>query len=112
MTCHLTDIATRLWRDTRGTMQFEASILLVAVACVGCIVGLAALRGYLLEEFGNAAEALESVDQSYAIEVRLRNGAIVYGASYEDPESPRNRNLAALPACMEYEVAGNAGKKP
>jgi len=75
--------------------------MLVAVVCIGCIVGVATLRGYLLQEFGNAAEALDSVDQSYAIEVRTVNGVSIYRAYYEDPGRNQAEVEADLPACME-----------
>lgn len=75
--------------------------MLVAVVCVGCIVGVATLRGYFLQEFGNAAEALESIDQSYFIEVRV-DGNTVYTSSYEDAGANRPKVDSDLPACMEF----------
>jgi len=75
--------------------------MLVAAVCIGCIVGVVAMRGYVLQEFGNAAEALEHIDQSYAIEVRVGD-TTVYSAAYEDPGARRSDSDSDLPACMEF----------
>ncbi len=60
---HLT---LRLWRDQRGETSAMAMLLLTTVVALGAIAGLATLRDHLVQELGDAAAAIDNLDQSYS----------------------------------------------
>ena len=65
----------RSWRDRRGFVVSTELTVLAVVLAVGAMVGLVTFRDQLVQEFGDAAAALESLDQSFHIDG---------GASYTD----------------------------
>ncbi len=65
----------RFWRDQRGAMPVVATVLLYTVLILGATAGLVTLRNQLVQEFGDLAAALQSLDQSFHIDD---------GASYTD----------------------------
>jgi hypothetical protein len=88
--------AVKLWRDERGITGAMGLLLLVTLVAIGAIVGLATLRDQIVQEMGDMAVALESLDQSYS------GGP--YG-SYTDPPTTLTDPLNAEPACMSVRVA-------
>ena len=61
-------ILRRLWRDQRGSTSLAATLLLYTVLVLGMTVGLVTLRDQLVQQFGDVAAALESLDQSFHID--------------------------------------------
>jgi len=57
----------RLWRDERGNIGASGVVLVYAILVLGAIVGLVVLRNAIVQEFGDLAVALRSVDQSFSI---------------------------------------------
>ena len=57
----------KLWRDTRGETSAAAMLLLMTILGLGAIAGLTTFRDQLVQELGDVAAALESVNQSYSI---------------------------------------------
>ncbi|MEX1039616.1 MAG: hypothetical protein WDZ51_03225 [Pirellulaceae bacterium] len=76
----------------RGSASIVALILLVAIACLGMIVGLVEIRDQVTQEFGDAAVALDHLDQSYSVLVEIDTDdddipdTVVYQAAFADPE--------------------------
>jgi Flp pilus assembly pilin Flp len=60
-------ILIRLWRDQRGEASAIAVVLLYTLLALGAIVGLVAVRNQIVQELGDLAVALESLDQSYTL---------------------------------------------
>ncbi len=57
----------RMWREDEGVLTFEW-ILLITVLVIGVVGGLSAVRDAVITELGDVAEAVVSLDQSYAIQ--------------------------------------------
>ncbi len=58
-------LVKRLWHDQRGFVATTDLILIVSIAVLGTIVGLATLRNSVVQEFGDLATAIGSLNQSY-----------------------------------------------
>ena len=58
-------IALRLWRDTKGATSVLGILLLYTIVVLGVTAGLVALRDQIVQEFGDLAVALDSLDQSW-----------------------------------------------
>lgn len=70
-----------LWRDERGDSSIAAYLLLVAILCLGIIPGLSAIRSHVVQEFGDVAVALQSLDQSYSFSLGSIGGVQLPGTS-------------------------------
>lgn len=93
-------IWTRLWRDERGEASSIAMILLYTIVALGTTVGLITLRDQIVQEFGDLAVALESLDQSYDVpstpyfdfhdttDLTDPEGAEPAGLSVQEPPTP------------------------
>ena len=56
----------RIWREDDGVLTFEW-ILLITVIVIGIVGGLSAARDAIIDELGDVAGAVVSVDQSYTV---------------------------------------------
>ena len=57
----------RFWREDDGVLTFEW-ILLVTLLTIGIVSGVTAARDAVIDELGDVAEAMQSLDQSYTID--------------------------------------------
>ena len=76
-------IATLLWQDEHGVLSFEWT-LLVTLLLFGIVGGLAAGRDAVIDELGDAAQAMQALDASYTIDFPLVftiDGVAIGGAS-------------------------------
>jgi Flp pilus assembly pilin Flp len=55
-----------MWHDTDGVLSFEWTVL-TSLLTVGVVSGVAAVRDAVTDELGDVAQAMVSLDQSYAI---------------------------------------------
>ena len=62
--------ASRLWHEDDGVLSFEW-ILLVTLLTIGIVSGISAARDAIIDEFGDVAQAMLSLDQSYTIDFPL-----------------------------------------
>ncbi len=60
----------RLWHEDEGVLTFEW-VLLVTLLTIGVISGLAAARDAIIDELGDVAQAMMSLDQSYTVDFPL-----------------------------------------
>lgn len=60
----------RMWREDDGVLSFEW-ILLVTLLTIGIVSGISAARDAIIDEFGDVAQAMLSLDQSYTIDFPL-----------------------------------------
>ena len=60
----------RMWKEEDGVLTFEW-VLLVTLLTIGVVSGLAGARDAIIDELGDVAQAMVSVDQSYTINVPL-----------------------------------------
>jgi len=56
----------QMWMEDEGVLSFEW-ILLVTLLTIGIVGGVAAARDAIIDEFGDVAEAMLNLDQSYWI---------------------------------------------
>lgn len=59
--------AQRAWREDQGFLTFEW-VLLVTLLTIGIVSGVAAVRDATIDELGDVAQAMLSLDQSYTID--------------------------------------------
>lgn len=72
---------TKLWREEDGVLSFEWT-LLVTLLTIGIVSGLSAARDGIIDEMGDAAQAMVSLDQSFTIDFPLN-----IDVHTEDPSS-------------------------
>src|SRR5436190_23811917 len=63
-------ILTRMWQEEDGVLSFEW-ILLVTLLTIGIVSGISAARDAIIDEFGDVAQAMLSLDQSFTIDFPL-----------------------------------------
>jgi Flp pilus assembly pilin Flp len=63
-------ILHRMWSQEDGVLSFEW-ILLVTLLTIGIVGGIAAARDAIIDEFGDVAQAMLALDQSYTIHFPL-----------------------------------------
>ncbi len=60
----------KMWAEEDGVLSFEW-ILLVTLLTIGIVGGIAAARDAIIDEFGDVAQAMLALDQSYTIDFPL-----------------------------------------
>jgi len=73
-------VLARMWKEEEGLLSFEW-ILLVTLLVIGIVGGVAAARDAIIDEFGDVAEAMLNLDQSYTIAFPLQVEVHVTGGS-------------------------------
>lgn len=63
----------QLWTEDDGVLSFEW-VLLITVIVIGIVGGLAAARDGIIDELGDAAQAMIALDQTYQIDFPLLVG--------------------------------------
>ncbi len=104
----------QLWRDTRGEISAAAMILIVTIVCIGAIVGLATIRDYIVQEFGDMAVGIENLDQSYSYTIEIDTdddmvADVTISTSYEDPGTDLLDEDGEAPACLTFVDASAEG---
>ena len=88
------------WRDQRGSIELSSWIALIVMVALGLIVGLSNVRMELTQQFGDVAQALETLDQSYSYTVNNVTSTYTDSNIYGSP-TPGN-----APAGLEVSYAG------
>lgn len=68
----------KLWREQDGVLSFEWT-LLASLLTVGAVSGITAVRDATIDEMGDLAQAMLSLDQSYTIQAPLVIGVHNFG---------------------------------
>ena len=63
-------VLARVWKEEDGVLSFEW-ILLLTLLTIGIVSGVAAARDAIIDEFGDVAQAMLALDQSYTIDFPL-----------------------------------------
>jgi Flp pilus assembly pilin Flp len=71
-------VLARVWKEEDGVLSFEW-ILLLTLLTIGIVSGVAAARDAIIDEFGDVAQAMLALDQSYTIDFPLQ--VIVHAAT-------------------------------
>jgi hypothetical protein len=77
-------LAITLWHDDSGVTLSTELILITTVLVIGAIVGLSTFRDQLVQEFGDAALAVSSLNQSYSFSGATVGGFTVAGSIFTD----------------------------
>lgn len=88
------------WQDQRGTIELSSWFALVVMVALGMIVGLSTLRNEITQQFGDVAQALEALDQSYSYTVNNVT------SSYQDTNNLGTPTQFNAPAGMDLAIAG------
>jgi len=57
--------AVQLWRDQRGAIPALSTLFLYTILVLGMTVGIVTLRDQIVQEYGDLAVALDSLNQSW-----------------------------------------------
>jgi Flp pilus assembly pilin Flp len=79
------NVWNQIWRETDGVLSFEWT-LLVSLLVLGVVGGLTAARDAVIDELGDAAQAMLNLDNSYSIDWPLQLEVDVDGPGGADPE--------------------------
>jgi Flp pilus assembly pilin Flp len=83
------NVLSRMWKEEDGVLSFEW-VLLVTLLTIGIVAGLSAARDAIIDELGDVAQAMLSLDQSYTIDfplnvdVHLVDGSSASDSSFTD----------------------------
>jgi len=80
-------LARRLWTEEDGVLSFEWT-LIVTVLVIGVVAGLAAARDAIIDELGDAAQAMLALDDSYVLESPLKLQIDLNGGDPADAVEP------------------------
>ena len=64
------NVVSHIWKEEDGVLSFEW-VLLVTLLTIGIVSGLSAARDAIIDELGDVAQAMQSLDQSYTIDFPL-----------------------------------------
>jgi Flp pilus assembly pilin Flp len=64
-------LINRMWTEEDGVISFEWT-LLITLLTFGIVSGVAAARDAIIDEFGDIAQAMLSIDQSYTVDFPLQ----------------------------------------
>ena len=96
----------RIWQDVRGTSSVVSLILLTAILIIGVVGGMVTLRDQVVQQFGDLAVALESLDQSYSFSVITPNSTVT--SQYADPSSGLTDPDGAEPAGLNVNITSTS----
>ncbi len=79
--------ARKLWTEDDGVLSFEWT-LIVTVLVIGVVAGLAAARDAIIDELGDAAQAMLALDDSYVLQPPLKLQIDLNGGDPADAVEP------------------------
>ena len=96
----------RLWIEPDGVLAFEWTLLLTLLV-IGIVSGVAAARDAIIDEFGDTAEVMLAVDQSYHIGFPLQ--ANVHAANTSSASDSTFTDALAYSDCFIGTFLGQDG---
>lgn len=103
----------RFWHDERGMHSPESMIIMFVITVLGSAVGLVTLRDHIVQQFGDVAVALDSLDQSFVYYFAHDNNGdgdfddddeFEFEGMYVDDSPTLTDDAGAAPACMNFNV--------
>lgn len=97
----------RVWYESEGVLSFEW-VMLMSLLTIGVVSGIAAARDAIVDEFGDVAQAMLALDQSYSIDFPLAvvvavdtdtsasDSSFIDGFAFEDDIRPTARSQEAV----------------
>jgi hypothetical protein len=90
-----------LWDDESGLLGSSDYILMATIVVIGAVCGLATMRDAVVQNLGDIAIALATVDQSYTVNYTLSSGTVV-NFGFVDPAP--GATLQDLPGEPPYNI--------
>ncbi len=97
----------KIWIEDDGVLSFEW-VLLVTLLTIGIVSGLAAARDAVIDELGDAAQAMLALDQSYALDFPL--DVQVHGGSGSCSSDSTFTDVAVFSDCERTQLIGQGGE--
>ena len=85
-----------LWCDECGALAGADYILALTILVIGGITGLVTVRDATVQNLGDIAVALESLDQSYTVTIEQSNGFMLSFGYVDPPLDPTLGDLNGL----------------
>lgn len=89
-------VLKRVYKEDRGVLTFEW-ILLITLLVIGIVGGYSAVRDGIIDELGDVAGAVISVDQSFATEGPACAPHLGYGSYTDLPNDVCRQRTSGLP---------------
>lgn len=97
----LPGLLTDLWRDESGILSSSDYILFATILILGAVTGLVTMRDAVVQNLGDIAIALATLDQSYTVNYTLSNGQTF---SFGNVDTPPGVDLQDLPGQAPYGI--------
>lgn len=105
-------LIARLWNDEAGFVVSTELLLIGTILVLGMIVGLTTLRDAVVQEFGDLAQAIGNISQSYIYGGVSGHCSATAGSTFLDAldfcDAPGVAGISA-PACVSVCAAINVG---
>ena len=98
----------RIWSEEDGVLSFEWTLLL-SLLVLGVVAGLAAARDAVIDELGDAAQAMLALDNSYTIDWPLEIEIDVDGAGPAPAEVAGLASDSGFIDALNYSDCNRAG---
>lgn len=98
MKCPALETSLSLWSDECGFVSATEVLLTTCILGVAMVVGLQTIRDAIIQELGDAAVALDHLDQSYSFTIGTVTKQYQDQISLQDP-------AGAPPACIGVCIA-------
>jgi Flp pilus assembly pilin Flp len=102
----------RLWKDQRGFVISTELILIAVLLVIGLIAGLTTLRDQVVQELGDLAAAIGSINQSYSFSGTTGHSSSTSGSIFTDLTDFCDAGdvAAAEPECLQVHGINPAGE--
>lgn len=77
-------LLARFWKDEDGFVVSSELVLIATILVLGLIVGLASVRDQLVQELGDVAAAIATLNQSYSFSAVLGHHSSTAGSVFLD----------------------------
>jgi hypothetical protein len=93
----------KLWNDDAGVVVSAELILVATILVIGMIVGLTTVRDQVIQELGDVALAIASVNQSYSFSGATGHHSSTAGSVFSDlsDDCDGTDSAGEEPGCIE-----------
>ncbi|MFP6657193.1 MAG: hypothetical protein VB853_03365 [Pirellulales bacterium] len=96
-------VLMRFWNDDVGVVVSAELVLIATILVIGMIVGLTTVRDQVVQELGDVASAIASINQSYSFSGATGHHSSTAGSDYRDlsDDCDGTDTAGAPPACID-----------
>ena len=104
------NVLAKLWGETSGALISAELILVATILVIGLLAGLVTVRDQVVQELGDVAAAISSLNQSYSFSGATGHHSSTAGSTFEDLHDDcdgvfGNDQANVEPACIDVNVA-------